>query len=391
MRDQGITRREASRLMVLGGCWLAWPHLGASCTSGAEQPQQSRSAGELEMVLERVRRRHDLPGLAAAVVSGTRATVSAATGVRRWSSQSKIEPEDRFHIASCTKSWTATLAAIAVQRGQLRWTTTLAEGLPGLAPRMRTEYASVTLEQLLAHEARLPAYTQPSARRVEEMRALAGTSTEQRLAFLAQVLGESPNYAAGNGAYSNAGYTAAGALLERATGATWEDLIRRELAEPLGLTAVGFGYPATAAMPDQPRGHARRGATVLELPLDDARQLAVCLWPAGAVHCSIGDLARYAADHLSGLRGRPALLPAAYYERVHRQRGRSVFTLGWGIGRDQRWGVTHFGAGSGGWFFARIVILPEQDAAVVIASNSGDAGDATRELWPHLVQQFATG
>ena len=27
--------------------------------------------------------------------------------------------------------------------------------------------------------------------------------------------------------------------------------------------------------------------------------------------------------------------------------------------------------------------------AVVIASNSGDAGPATRDLWPHLVQQFA--
>jgi CubicO group peptidase (beta-lactamase class C family) len=256
---------------------------------------------------------------------------------------------------------------------------------------MRREYASVTLEQLLAHEAKLPAYTQPSARRVEEMRALTGNSTEQRLAFLAQVLAENPNYATGDGAYSNAGYAAAGALLEWATGSTWEDLIRRELAEPLGLTTVGFGYPATTAVPDQPRGHTRRGGAILELPLDDARQLAVCLWPAGAVHCSIGDLAKYAGDHLSGLRDRAALLPSTYYHRLHRRRDESVFTLGWGIGRDERWGETHFGAGSGGWFFVQIVILPEHDAAVVIASNSGDAAAATRELWPHLVHQFAMG
>jgi CubicO group peptidase (beta-lactamase class C family) len=390
MRDQDITRRDACRRILLGGCVLPFVGAGAWSSVGSNQ-QRSRRFGELEALLERVRREHELPGLAAAVVTGARGTVSAVTGVRRWGHQAKLQLDDRFHIASCTKSWTATLAAVAVQKGRLRWTTTLAEGLPSLATRMRREYASATLEQLLAHEARLATYTQPSAQRVEEMRALTGTSADQRLAFLEQVLVEGPNNATGDGAYSNAGYAAVGAMLESAADQSWEDLVRRELAEPLGLTSVGFGYPATVAVPNQPRGHARSGRTTVELPLDEARQLAVCLWPAGAVHCSIGDLATHAADHLSGLRGRPALLPPAYYERLHGRRGESVFTLGWGIARDARWGVTHFGAGSGGWFFVRIVIVPVHDAAVVVASNSGDAGRATRELWPHLVQQFARG
>ena len=91
------------------------------------------------------------------------------------------------------------MAAVAVQKGRLRWTTTLAEGLPSLATRMRREYAAATLEQLLAHEARLPTYTQPSAQRVDEMRALKGSSAEQRLAFLEQVLAERPNYATATG------------------------------------------------------------------------------------------------------------------------------------------------------------------------------------------------
>ncbi|MBA2627362.1 MAG: hypothetical protein H0U85_05065 [Gemmatimonadales bacterium] len=54
--------------------------------------------------------------------------------------------------------------------------------------------------------------------------------------------------------------------------------------------------------------------------------------------------------------------------------------------RGDRWGVTHFGSGSGGRFFVRIVILPTHDVAVVIASNSGDAGPATRQLWPEMVR-----
>jgi CubicO group peptidase (beta-lactamase class C family) len=390
MRDQEITRRDATRLIVLGGSALRMTGAGAWFTIGSKRVGSPWS-NDLEQVLERVRLEHGLPGLAAAVVNGAGGTVSGVAGVRCWRDQAKLQLDDRFHIASCTKSWTATLAANAVKEGRLRWTTTLAESLPSLATRMRSEYASATLEQLLAHEAKLPAYTQPSARRVEEMRALSGSNAEQRLTFLGQVLAEMPNSATGDGAYSNAGYAAVGAMVESTAGLSWEELIQRELAEPLRMTTVGFGYPATDTATNQPRGHARDGRTTVELPLDETRQLAVCLWPAGAVHCSIGDLARYAGDHLNGLRGRPALLPPASYENLHRRRGDSVFTLGWGIARDARWGVTHFGAGSGGWFFVRIVIVPEHNAAVVIASNSGGAGPATRELWPKLVEQFATG
>src|SRR5918999_2893711 len=205
MNDRVITRRDATRLLMLGGCALAWPAIGASFGLGSQEPLRRRSE-TLKRILERVRRQHELPGLAAAVVYGTRSIVSAVTGVRRWRHRSNIQLADRFHIASCTKSWTATLAAIAVQRRQLEWTTTLADGLPSLVRRMRREYTDVTLEQLLAHEGRLPSYTQPTPQRAAELRALAGDHAQQRLAFLTQVLAETPNEATGDAAYSNAGY-----------------------------------------------------------------------------------------------------------------------------------------------------------------------------------------
>jgi CubicO group peptidase (beta-lactamase class C family) len=346
----------------------------------------------LEQILDRIRAQHKLPGLAAAAVVGGKVVASGVTGVRRQGAPEKIEPDDRFHIASCTKSMTATLAAVAVHKGQLEWATTLADALPALAAKVRPEYRSATLERLLAHQARFPSYTQPSRQQVVAMKALPGTPTEQRLAFLANVLSkEEPNTGSGNDAYSNVGYAAAGAMIERAAGASWEDLLVREIARPLGMKNVGFGYPATAENPNQPRGHSESDGRIVELPLDETRQLAVCLWPAGAVHCSIGDLALYAADHLNGLRGRRALLPPALVQRLHRVPGggASGFTLGWGVRPDPRWGVTHFGAGSGGWFFARIVVVPEHDAAVVAVSNSGLAGDATRELCMELLQEFA--
>lgn len=392
MSKSGITRRDASRLIAVGGIGWVWACRGVPSSTGTP-PLAAFPAAAFERILERIRAKHELPGLAAALVRSDQVVACGVTGVRRYGAAEKIEPDDRFHIASCTKSMTATLAAIAVHRGQLTWTTTLAEGLPELAEQVRPEYRAATLEKLLAHEARIPAYTQFTPSRGEQLRLLKGSPAEQRLAFLAEVLGtEQANNGTGGAAYSNAGYAAVGALVERAVGTSWEELVRRELAQPLGMKTLGFGYPATVATPKQPHGHSESGGSVVELPLDDSRQLPVCLWPAGAVHCSIGDLARYAADHLNGLRGRSALLPQAIYQRLHRRLdgGGDGFTLGWGVRRDQRWGVTHFGSGSGGWFFVRIVLVPELDAAVVAASNSGQAADATKELQAELLEESLT-
>ena len=390
MGESKFTRREANRLIAFGAFGWVWSR-GCGPAQTAPQPLPASTAEAFERILERIRATHKLPGLAAGVVRGDKVVASGVTGVRRQGAADKIEPDDRFHIASCTKSMTATLAALAIHKGQLKWTTSIANGLPVIAKKIRPEYRAATLEQLLAHEAKMPAYTQFGPQRAEQLKALKGTPTEQRLAFLAEVLGtESLNYGTGNAAYSNAGYAAVGAMVERAADTSWEELVRRELARPLGMKSLGFGYPATAETPNQPRGHSESGGRTVELPLDNSRQLAVCLWPAGAVHCSIGDLALYAADHLNGLRGRRALLPQAMYQRLHRplDGGNDGFTLGWGVRSDKRWGVTHFGAGSGGWFFVRIEIVPEHDAAVVAASNSGQAADATKELITELLREY---
>ena len=42
--------------------------------------------------------------------------------------------------------------------------------------------------------------------------------------------------------------------------------------------------------------------------------------------------------------------------------------------------MVHYGAGSGGTFFVRILIVPDFDTAIVVASNSGDAAAATRAV-----------
>src|SRR2546429_9591516 len=52
--------------------------------------------------------------------------------------------------------------------------------------------------------------------------------------------------------------------------------------------------------------------------------------PAGAVHCSLGDLAKYAAFHMAGERGKSQLLKAESFKKLHTVvADNDDYALGW--------------------------------------------------------------
>ena len=119
--------------------------------------------------------------------------------------------DDSFHLGSNTKAMTATLAAIAVERGLLDWTSAATavldvEGSPG-----------VTLERLLAHAAGVRPLSED-----DELAELPRERSEvARLLVSASLLFEPGT----DNTYSNGGYTVAAAMLEEVTGATWRERV----------------------------------------------------------------------------------------------------------------------------------------------------------------------
>src|SRR3954469_12769597 len=71
--------------------------------------------------------------------------------------------------------------------------------------------------------------------------------------------------------------------------------MREKLFRPLGMTTAGFSAPGTRAKNDQPRGHKPDGTPVEPGPAADN---PFAIGPAGTVHCSIGDWAKFAAATL---------------------------------------------------------------------------------------------
>lgn len=112
----------------------------------ASAPDASRGAVlELQDALEHLIKRHDIPGMAVVVIDGERIIESAAVGVRVRGSEERVTFEDAWHLGSCTKAMTATLAARLVEQGHIRWDSTIVELVPEMSVKMHPLYATVTL------------------------------------------------------------------------------------------------------------------------------------------------------------------------------------------------------------------------------------------------------
>ena len=243
---------------------------------------------------------------------------------------------------------TATLAAIAVERGLLDWTTAAAAVLDVDGSM------EITLERLLAHAAGIRPLTDDSE--------FLGLPPE-RSGVARLLVSEHPLFEPGtDNAYSNGGYAVAAAMLEEVTGATWEGLLQAWLAEPLSIE-LGIGWPAGLA------GHYERDGELVTHDQADGYRVHTAIAPAGDVSATIGAYGRFVQLHLRGLRGRPELIASESFERLHTPL-RGVFALGWGV---QPWegARTSVHAGSAGTFFSVVAVQPEQDLAVAVVTNAG--------------------
>lgn len=353
----------------------------ASCASagaGASEDDTSR-------ILEGIRKRYDFPALAVIVVKAGQVCDRAAVGVRKSGDETPVGTNDFFHIGSCTKSMTATLAAMLIEEGRLHWNTTISEVFPELRDKMDPQYRAVTLEQLLTHRGGVP--TEPPPAAWSRAWAAKGTPTQQRYEFISSVLTNAPAAASGSKfIYSNQGYAIAGAMLEKTMGVPWETLMTTRLFKPLGMSSAGFGPPGTPGKVDQPWGHARKLFRAVPMQQDNPPAIG----PAGRVHCSLDDLAKYAVCHLEGERTGGLLKPETF-RKLHTPVDGGDYACGWVcVERDWAGGKALMHNGSNTMWYVVMWLAPAKDFAVIAATNTG-VGDTFKgcdEVAAKMIQKW---
>lgn len=308
-----------------------------------------------------------IPGVAIAVVTRDGPAYLRGFGVRDIHTREPVTPQTGFYIASSTKSFTGTLAALLDQRGVIDLDAPLSRYLPELRMNAPLSADSVTLRALLTHTSGLrnepvvfrTAFTGAHDR--ETIVRLLGHSTPIPRAYR----------------YDNLGYVVAALAMERATGREWQDLLRDEVFRPLGMThttsrvseARAAGWPLASP-------HITGADSVVRLTMEKQDNT---MHAAGGMFTTAEDLVRWLQAQLNGGRvdGRQ-IIPEAVIRDAHTPYAtqtdtfyryvRTGYGLGWQSAAYEGERMIHHFGGFEGWR-AHISFLPDRGIGVAVLIN----------------------
>ena len=351
-------------LLVLTAAWtIGWPQKKAA---GAPAADFCPVAGDTNVTqaLKVIRQKFNVPAMAALVVSSDGVKFAGVVGVRKRGTEVPVTLDDLWHLGSDGKAMTSTLIARLVERGELRWDTSLGGTFPELAPQMDPAFRQVTLLQLLSHHAGLPA-------NLDLIKYLGDDASQLRLRAVREELAKKPVSEPGTQfLYSNLGYIIAAAVVEKTTGKSWEQNITEEVFKPLHMDSAGFGGTGTPGTIDQPWPHTKDGEpTGANGPAVDNPPV---MGPAGRIHCTIQDWAKFIQDQLRGAQGKTALLRPESYSKLQTPPFAGDYALGWMV-VDRGWGggkvLNHVGDNT--MNCANVWVAPAKDFAVLVCVNQG--------------------
>lgn len=352
--------------LVLGAAWVIKNRDNAASFGPAPASYPVVGDTAVTDAIQPIVEKFNVPAMAVAVVTSDGVKFAGAVGVRKRGTEIPVGLDDLWHLGSDGKAMTSTLIARLVEQGKLRWDISLAEVFPELAPQLHEEFRKVTLLHLLSHRAGLPANL--------SLAKYSGDDAPQlRLRVVKSELAKKPLSAPGTKyLYSNLGYIVASAVVEKTTGMTWEKAIVEELFNPLQMSSANFGGTGTSGEIDQPWPHTANGKPT------DANGPAIdnppVMGPAGRIHCSIQDWAKFVQDQLRGARGESALLKPESYQKLQTQPFGGDYAIGWMVA-ERGWGggkVLHH-AGDNTMNFANVWVAPKKDFAILVCVNqSGD-------------------
>ena len=192
---------------------------------GSVYSQTEKDLNGFDGFIDSTMKKWNVPGLAIAIVKDGKVIYEKGYGYRNLNTKDKVTPNTLFSIASASKSFTATLAAMAVAEKKMDFDTPLIEYFPSF--KMYDDYATehLTLRDLLTHRSGVPrqkffSLNTPATRReVRDCFRYFEPTADLRTKYQ----------------YCNETYSIAGDMIAERYGITWEEMIRRRLFEPLGM------------------------------------------------------------------------------------------------------------------------------------------------------------
>ncbi|MDQ2741448.1 MAG: beta-lactamase family protein, partial [Chloroflexota bacterium] len=230
----------------------------------------------------------EIPAITLAVRLGDEMILSAGYGHADLDRDIPVTPEHIFRVASHSKWFTATAIMQLKEQGKLRLDDPLGEYIPWL----RGPLAEVTVRQVLNHAGGITRDGYDN----DHWQLEHPFPDREQLRKLVEEGGEviPPNRKL---KYSNIGYSLLGFVVEAASGMPYNQYVRENIVDRLGLQNTG---PETnpEAQSRMVTGYTSRALLMPRMPLPDAETGAMS--SATGFYSTAEDLTRYAAAHFFG-------------------------------------------------------------------------------------------
>jgi CubicO group peptidase (beta-lactamase class C family) len=332
------------------------------------------TVSSLDAYFERARSDWSVPGLAVAIVKDDRLVLAKGYGVREIGKPAPVDDQTLFAVASNTKAFTAAAIARLVDAGKLAWNDRVVDHLPYF--RLYDEYvtADMRIRDLLSHRSGLGTFSGDVV--------WYGTPyTREEVVRRARFLKQAGPFRAFYG-YSNVMFVAAGEIVSRVSGKTWDDYIKASFFEPLGMRRTVTSVKAIAGDANVATPHAAFEEPLQPFPWVNWDNVG----PAASIISTAADMAQWARLQLNRgtLEGRTLFSDTASREMWTPQISFTIdraaesripvthfrgYGLGWSLSDYRgRLVAAHGGAADG--MFSRVALVPEERLAVVVLTNS---------------------
>lgn len=310
-------------------------------------------AQEIDALLRQTYRPEE-PGAAVIVVKNGDVILRAGYGMANLELGVAIEPHMVFRLGSITKQFTAVAILMLLEEGKLA----LDDEITRFFPDYPTQGHRITVEHLLTHTSGIKSYTD-----MPEWMPL--WRKDLTLAELIDVFKDQPmTFAPGSRwAYNNSAYVLLGAIIEAASGQSYEEFLQRRLFEPLGMAHSGYDH-TERIVPGRAAGYAQgpegfQNAPYLSMSHPHA---------AGALISSVDDMARWDAALYTDTLLRRETLQRAWTPAVLTDGTETGYGYGWMLISYEGYRLIEHGGGIPG-FLTDAIRVPDERLYVAVLTN----------------------
>ena len=271
-------------------------------------------------------------------------------------------PDTKFRLGSITKQFTSMLIMQLVEKGKIKLDGKITDYLPYYR---KDTGEKVTIENLLDHTSGIPNYTSNP-----DFFPKASRKFYKPDDFVKEYCSGDLEFEPGSKfSYTNSGYFILGAIIEKVTGMPYDEVLKKNILEPLGMKDTGYDWSETI-IPKRASGYDKtfsgyRNTSFIDMSLP---------YSAGSLYSTVEDLLIWdkalQTDKLLSNKWKEEL----FKPRIDALGGKYAF--GWmlnkkKIGNEEYDVVTHGGGING--FNTINYMIPKKGWVVILLNNTGGA------------------